>query len=1190
MADVKKLCVFISGCYRGHKSKNQQQAIEHLLRGLLPHVYPSSPPGVRSEDQRPLHSLYAKMLSACSPEFVEEVLDSRDVSNPLFRWREISRLMRSHPALFKRRASEYLFGVTPHDSDITPYLRTFLYNDTEFAMEALYGRLENRIDDKRWGDIAELQVLLPILRRFVDRRHTNNGLELQIHTMIKLGLDITAKNCDTHRYGAVELWSMALRRWKRQPDVYEDLLVRAMQMELAGSPRDIPGAYTNASQGASESLKPRLLHLYCLHVPNNGVDIFTSESFAVLAKQHWPREIFDHFGTEQKIRMLKKLYEVNTEYNFLGARSMTSILSFREVASQKNFNVDLFLTLLQPNDTRVRQKAKAAVDDLRKKAAITREQGNRAALAQAATLYAIATGDLDIYGDTIVWQQRFLRDTLTVNRIFGPETVLMDEGVELLSGIPSLEASDLPLKDTTTWTLDVVGHMIRKADNILKTLNQSYQTAKREPSFQKSDWQSVHLLLGRVYEMRMARLERLQTHLGVPMIEVHLMIWKCILSAMHWMDDEHLSCLWAAIISLVGTAGPVFLAEMSRSLLEFGAARRESQDLAKEKDEILERMSYQALIKLARSNKPALASSLIVQTIMDRPDASSWHRELLTIGFLKRLSSKDAHEILSNLATAVGEKLEEQSYVKVGEPEPQNHVLRKSIVKVTTVKYLAKLLHNAEFISKDSAVEVLVELFKNAQHRDIRLAALDSLLGSLDSLCTEAQDDWTEHPTIQKIIHALETVVPVAGSINEQKIPRKEDWFEAETAGVLPEICDVPQNGLPPLMKAILTAVNGYRYPGLRKLQSVLMERIILPIFRQSQVEHGRWLALFLSKYKAAVHPYHVPLTPVAPRTWAIALTSHYPLVYSSLLKDFEKYALHHIKPAPEMRLFNATLRADLELRKSLEVQHWLWVFDRSLDQFSQSETSTLLQILGARLGHQAPLSANYIPVMDIVVQHAKLYLDDYEDYVNLWEDFMMALAPTAQIMQDATKHARWRETYGTVLWQITNEVKTRRKQRKWSILPSPTRQQLWLLPFPVADSKHEDYQTFVRQLDNLLVTLFEDDESQFFRLPDIVTDISTMSKLLGSDHEKCKIAGELGKLCDTEGSQVEAARLGARQASNLVKVEVAMSLFDSCRDPKMIKDIVRQRLVEWRNCESGVIRERVFRWKGGRDWDATHR
>lgn len=148
--------------------------------------------------------------------------------------------------------------------------------------------------------------------------------------------------------------------------------------------------------------------------------------------------------------------------------------------------------------------------------------------------------------------------------------------------------------------------------------------------------------------------------------------------------------------------------------------------------------------------------------------------------------------------------------------EPPQSAPPASLVKVTTVKYLAQLLDNVEFISACAAAKVLVELFKSGTHRDIRLATLDSLLSLPSNLCSGAEENWRSNALVEDILVSLEKVVPVVGSIYERRPPRKEDWVEARKAGTLLDISDI-SDGLPPLFSAILAAPDSPQYPRLKK-------------------------------------------------------------------------------------------------------------------------------------------------------------------------------------------------------------------------------------------------------------------------------------------------------------------------------------------------------------------------------------
>lgn len=1180
VADIKHLCVAISNSGRHGRQhqpgfKERQQSVERLLRALLPAIYPTE--AASYHDGRPLQHLYATMLPACSAEFVETVLDARDQSNPLFRCRDVRKLMRSHPALFQKRAEDHLFGHTSEaDPDVHRCIDSLLNHDKAFALSALHGRHDGTITKERWGGYSEVRIALSLVQRLVKRRQTSKDcMAMQIRDLVQLGLESIAAEPPTTRNNRksddVELWTFALNGWKRRPEVFEDALTLGLRLGLGSSPGSVPRDYFSAAMRPvfPEPQRQRLLQLYCLHVGKEGCDIFGEDaSFAAIAKSPWPFEVFSHFDVEQSTRILEALEAVNGEYNFLEApTSKISIFGLDEVAGQSNFNVGLLLTQLQRDDPNVIRKARDAVDGLRRKAAAAREPAVRAEFAHAASACAIATGDLDLYGDTIFWQQRFVRDPFAARRIFGRAAVLTVEGIDLLSAVKDLKGLE---ENISTMR-------IRKADDILKSFFEACCLAKREPSFQPSDWSSVTSLLGAVYEKRVQGLQNLCDAQIV-------IVWKSFLDSITWMDIGLLNRIYSPAMDLLKGLSPKHLATATQDLLRIGMERRKEQS-RKLEDNYLERLSYEALKMLAKSNTPALASDLVVQTIIDRPDASSWHRELLSAGFLKRLRAKEAYEVLFNLARAINDKLEEQSYVRVGETEPAKHAPPQSMVKATTVKYLAQLLNNADFIPNETAVEVLVELTRNAQHRDIRLAALESLLSLLDRLCTEVGARWVGSSTVEAIMCALETVVPVVGSIDERRPLREEDWADAEATGVLPDIEGVVAGGLrmPPLMEVLLLAAEGTRYRGLKIMQSALVERIVLPILCQSQIEHGRWIKLFLAKYQAPFSASDVPRTPVAVYAWHRALASYYPLVAPAILADFDAYAVHQIAPDVRLRQFAAMLRADVELRKRADVQHWIRVFDYRVNSFQQSGTHVLVGLMKTHL--DASLRVEYGPVIDIVFQHAMLLLDHYEEYAGVWETFMACLAPNLQRVRNAEHDRHWRDTQGRIVRRISDEISKRKTQESNHILPSRTKLELWLLPFLDINSGG-DASAFVVQLENVLLGLLDGDGSQIFGWSDMADDTCIISDLIDGDDVKSMIACGFGKLTtreDMAAARVVVACVQTGRALDLIKVKVAMQLFDECKDLEMIKRAGTERLNEWRACGSDVIRERAFRWEGRR-------
>lgn len=1177
VADVKKMSGYIGCSNFGKKDRKREKCVEELLRALLPGVYDST--SVTSNDRRPVQHRYAKMLSACSPRFVEQVLDLRDESNPLFRWRDLTRLVRSHRALMRERAINHLFGSSPHDDEVPRYLDHFLCGDTDFAIKALRGRRDGAIADQRWHD-EELRLLMPIVKGLANRRRARIEYNPQIYELIKLGLEITGTNRDKAWDGSRDLWAVTFSRWQKWPDQYEDLLRLGLKSGLAKLPHIDPTSYLNVLRRLDPGPRERLLRLCYFDIPEQVMDLFSAGDYSAFAKQTWPLDLIRLMTTQQQVRLLKKLYQANPEYNFLQASGSNSIIPDKNTGPQLNFNVDLYLTMLQRDNPTVQEAARNMIDRLRKKASAAREQSDRAALAKAAASYAIATGDLDVYGETVVWQQRFVRDPLTVKVVFGQNAVLTAEGVELVSGMGTPDTLSPESESSIPLLLGEVSREIEKADAILRTFQEAYLLAKREPSFQDYDWKYVKELFTAALNSRVSRSETIQRHFAVPKSEIFNVVWKGLLAAFEWVHADFLHAVRTPAEGMLARSPPEFLAAATRSLFDIGSERRKRQGRDGKKDSTpidgaLESMSYEALMKLRNSGKPALASPLILQTILDRPDASSWHRLLLSPGLLKKLRAEEAHELLMGLAKGIGEKLEEQSYVRVGESEAPKHAPSQPAVKVTTVKYLAQLLNQAEFISDDAAVDVLIELFRVAQHQDIRFAALDSLLSLLDSLCRGSQEEARANPTVRNIMAALKTVVPVAGSINERRPLQEADWMEAEATGMLPDLSFVQVRQLPPLMSAVVSCANDDSRPGLKKLETEFIEHLILPVLEQSQQEHTRWIKMFLAKHKATALQDDVAETPIEPQLWFDVLRSYYLSVPKKHLADFNKYSVHRIAPTPAVKKFSASLRADVELRKSPEVQHWLNTYDRG--PVNGWETQVLLMLLDL----EQNLPAEGSVLLEMILQHAKLYLEDYENYPNVWESFVNSLAPTSKTVRDSNEWARFFHGRMSIIVQVMYMIKDKRQRSRGLILPSAAKLELWLPHSLNWFKEGQDCAAFVARMEERLGAMLQEDETCALRWPEIIRVASeVVSTVLNTDDERLRVAYHFGRL-DGQADEVSGgASRQLRVALDLLKLEVALELIEKCHKKKKIGDLITQRVEEWRAHYSDAIRERVFRWQ----------
>ncbi|KAI0552861.1 hypothetical protein F4679DRAFT_571543 [Xylaria curta] len=1215
VTEVKAFChVIRASNRRGKKSSDREKAIEELVMALLPQHYPSTE--LHTRDKRPLQKFYGRMLRGCSSNFVEHILDAQDRSNPLFQHLDLGKLLFAHSDMLKRRLTNYLIhdGPQPSKSEIEICLREFISREPphpgtqpnmsasmQFALELLQARVTLECTARRWPrDISELEVLMSIYYRLKKKGRSTDKTFL-----IKLGFQLIElrKEFKASRDAGV-LWTKVFTLWKKHPrqyedllsegirlglrgsetvlseiatkwkedtDQYEHLLIQGLRQGLGGSAEKISEGYLKTISGIprqelSSELRWRLLRLYCQHVPQKGVDIETSSDFRCLANQEWAFEVVDKLKKEHAVIFLNHLYKVNPSFDFLRPpMSYKSILSLR--TSRRNFNVDLLLTSYHCGDDDAQQRARDDVDQIRKKAATSPEQEDRALFAKASAHYAIATGDLDVYAETLLWQQRFIRDPLTVQSIFTRDAILTREGVALLSGITS------PIEDTT---LSIIRQRLPVANQMLKSFSEAKRMANKEPSYKHSAWTALQSLYDDVYRERVSRIKKVKLQPHESELDLFHIIWDGTTDLVSSIGSDILSQVSGHVRNLLdGFSGPSLITA-SEILLDSAARWSKKEDRNKDEDNIashMELLSYQVISKLAHSDTPALARSLVQRAIIEHPEASSWHRQFLSIGYMKNLPAEAAKTMLLSFAAAVGEKLEEQSYVKVGDEEPPKSAPPRSVIKVSTVKYLAQLLNDADFISPESAVEVLIELFKSATHIDVRLATLDSLLSTLNAILGDSGEQWKSNPMVEKILSTLETVISIAGNVNERRPVSEMDWAEAKEKVTVPATSE--NSSIPPLFGVVLNVTAGNHYPNLKKLQGELFSRLVLPTLHQSQEQHHRWFSLFLAKHRPDLNADILPRVPITPRIWHYMLNHQGRLLPPAIIKDYNKYVLLQLRMPTDIKDLNKALESDATLRNDDNVNHWLSIFGNP--EQSRSWHGEIQSLLNLAI-HPFESASDMTVFADAVVSQASVLLDDYEDRMEQWSHLVTSIGSTRiklanssrQDGKDYTQYMEsiWTQWYGFTislvgkLFSLFEQKKTSSADRQTGMLPSNFPLRVWCLPYPDPRAKlqDEDFRKLALKLDSCLSIFLKGDEGNMLLWNTLVDEsYTTLTYIYTTMTYRLCIAVHVGDL-DLDPNETTVA------AVQLVKVSVALRLVETVsrngalRKPKSKKGLTPEK------------------------------
>ena len=440
---------------------------------------------------------------------------------------------------------------------------------------------------------------------------------------------------------------------------------------------------------------------------------------------------------------------------------------------------------------------------------------------------------------------------------------------------------------------------------------------------------------------------------------------------------------------------------------------------------------------LTQCDRPALASDLIVDMVMKQPNQSSWHRQLLSLHFLKRLPASAAQSLVTTFAEAVITTLEQQNSVKhtrrsdnIGDKETEDTHGSRSFVKVTTVKLLAQLLGETQCIPENFALSILTKLVVKASHVDIRRSAVNSLLSLYESTSSNQED---------AIITALEAIIPIAGNIRERQPITDLDWQHAENTLELPELGNISTDltsleDTSPILLSLLSFLK--MTPSSSdsvSRQALFVNRIILPIITSLKHQSAKWTSLFLRKNGfdfAAQQDLQIPQLPGEPIVYHEFLRQATPWLPLSFLEDFLSYYKFDIAPGTVITKFNERLKKDVTSKSNPAVKAWLARYARGLN--STGPWFNVASLLGSGFRNGTPVAlTGEITIKDVQKAYLQLYtltlLNDTETLSNVYR--LQGILWNIPAGYTATKS--WSELYQPLIEAIILYIETSRS-RHW--------------------------------------------------------------------------------------------------------------------------------------------------------------
>ena len=585
-----------------------------------------------------------------------------------------------------------------------------------------------------------------------------------------------------------------------------------------------------------------------------------------------------------------------------------------------------------------------------------------------------------------------------------------------------------------------------------------------------------------------------------------------------------------------------------------------------------ERTAYGLLMLLSKSDRPHLASSLIVHTVLDRPDASSWHRQLLSNRFVRSLLAGQAQGIISLFASSILERLQHQVTSSRNQQKAEGSVTSSDrCIKVTTVKFLARALDDADFVSPGFCVDILSKLLQTASHIDIRVAVLDSMLSRL-SRCT----DDSSNALAERLMSALETAIPTLGSLNERKQMQDADWTEAEMTGNLPEVYeDGGMQAFPPMLNVVLSAIGNHIISS-DILRTGLIRRIVLPVIEKSKEQSRRWVKMFTLKHLPARQSIQIPTVPVRPGVLLYLIQKCSAEVPKYVLDLYQQFFLTNISPPAGLIQLNKKVKGDLELRNSNEGQYWLSLYG----QGAEIPTSPIVSLLTAPWKPSVASDGfQILHVQEIVIEQAEALLQLADASFRDWNSFMIPLTPPIGQSRSEQDRKAWVANSKPVVLRIIRKIDALRtpawqrdRNRRPAVLPPTLAFRLWLLDYPqLYQSPHAAQRCamFAQQVVSVLQEILDLGLAHHADFDKV--ESYTSRCLLPEDGTR--VACCLGKVELEDSTKLQ---------MNLLRVELADALLCKAEPPQNKDDAIWQSikhmLEAWQKSELEDVRMREIR------------
>jgi hypothetical protein len=541
----------------------------------------------------------------------------------------------------------------------------------------------------------------------------------------------------------------------------------------------------------------------------------------------------------------------------------------------------------------------------------------------------------------------------------------------------------------------------------------------------------------------------------------------------------------------------------------------------------------------ADSHMPWKFVGLHLRLILDRPDDSSWHRQLLAPRLLDNLPATQAEQVISDIERSILERLGNDKNVKI-----------------TTLKQFAMMIARSRHVNHTTSLQVLVGLLSKCSHIDVQAVIVQGLIVIFKTSGEEVKS---------AIVKSLKNIaVELAASIDSHRVIREEEWTKAELEVKAPEPCTDES----PIATALLDLALSEDLSAAD--QQTIVHEVLWPMIRKVRSNKIRWLRIFHAQHGIELPETMVNAT-IDRKLVERLIDDHLQFITKDVLDDYAAFVFTRHDNFRELQAMHDKLLHANAIDRSKGFTFWrsIWVSGYSAWYLADPIIPRLLVTSWRALPDNGVTRDQVQGIISATID--RLIMTSQPQTSNLIKYLQPFKFNCDRSVADGKL---WQQYAPSILRGVISKVAAlrtpawqRNPARQPAFLPDCLELELWLLDYPEGkphSGSTGQTQAFVMQLSAIIERMTTDGQPYHDRF--CLTQ-RTIGQLIASDYVRLHTAFALSSTVGWKGHVYTLA--------DVLLVDLARTLLESARSSlsKAERADIRDLILMWRECSNEAIR-----------------